>query len=304
MKFELTSISRTICTIGAKVKKAAPTIAVITGTACGIGATVTAVKETLTVGAIMTEYKETAKTIDDVEERINNGEEIYFTNKKTNKTELETVEYLNRDRKVLKIQTVAKLAKHYKFTIALSALSVVLVLSGYGEMKKRFVGAVAAYEGLYRTYIKTKKEAEKNSKKTEMPDINDKNEEQKDTSSEVKSRVDDSDFCRIFDKSSSMYRENREMNLGYLKSVEKYCTNLLHIRGHLFLNEVYDALGMSHTETGALCGWLYNSNDGDNFVSFNIDEALCEYNYADDIYPVDPEIFMYFNCVGPIYNRI
>lgn len=294
MKFELTSISRTFYAIGAKVKKAAPTIAVITGTACGIGATVMAVKETLTVGDIVTEYKETVKTIDDVEERINNGEEIYFNNKKTNKTELETVEYLNRDRKVLKIQTAVKLAKHYKFTIALSALSVVLILSGYGEMKKRFVGAVAAYEGLYRTYLKTKKEAEKNTKKTEVPDINEKNEEQKDTQSEVKNKVDDSNFCRLFDKSSSMYRENREMNFGYLKSVEKYCTNLLHIRGHLFLNEVYDALGMSHTETGALCGWLYNSSDGDNFVSFNID----------GFYPDDPEVLMYFNCVGPIYNRI
>lgn len=304
MKFELTSISRTFYAIGAKVKKAAPTIAVITGTACGIGATVMAVKETLTVGEIMTEYKETVKTIDDVEERINNGEEIYFNNKKTNKTELETVEYLNRDRKVLKVQTAVKLAKHYKFTIALSALSVALILSGYGEMKKRFIGAVAAYEGLYRTYLETKKEAEKNSKKTEMPDINDKINEDEDTKPEVKGRVDDSDFCRIFDKSSSMYRENREINLGYLKSVEKYCTNLLHIRGHLFLNEVYDALGMSHTETGALCGWLYNSSDGDDFVSFNINEAIDEVKYADDIYPDDPEVFMYFNCVGPIYNRI
>lgn len=49
----------------------------------------------------------------------------------------------------------------------------------------------------------------------------------------------------------------------------------LHARGYVFLNDVYDMLGIDRTKEGQIVGWVYNKNNevGDNFVDFGILET-------------------------------
>jgi Family of unknown function (DUF6353) len=44
--------------------------------------------------------------------------------------------------------------------------------------------------------------------------------------------------------------------------------NILRIRGHVFLNDVYDALGFERIPMGSVVGWLYDSEGGDRYVDF------------------------------------
>jgi hypothetical protein len=77
---------------------------------------------------------------------------------------------------------------------------------------------------------------------------------------------------------------------------------MLHARGHLFLNEVLDLLGMQRTSEGAVLGWL-DHGDGDGFVDFGFSDY-----YTDDISDAMdgrvPNIHLNMNCDGVIFEKI
>lgn len=62
---------------------------------------------------------------------------------------------------------------------------------------------------------------------------------------------------RVFAESSStQWTPNQDYNRLFMGAQEKYLNDLLRSRTTpLFLNEVYDALGMSRTREGQTTGW-------------------------------------------------
>lgn len=85
-------------------------------------------------------------------------------------------------------------------------------------------------------------------------------------------------YARVFDDSSIRWRKDPEYNMHFLKDQQNYCNDLLKTRGHLFLNEVYDILGIPRTKAGAVVGWVYDKENpiGDKFVDFGL---TSDYNY-------------------------
>lgn len=81
-----------------------------------------------------------------------------------------------------------------------------------------------------------------------------------------------SPYARIFDSRSRQWSKDPQMNITYLMAQQRYFNNLLQSRGHVFLNEVYDALGVDRTKGGQLVGWLRNRapGEGDGFIDFGI----------------------------------
>ena len=75
------------------------------------------------------------------------------------------------------------------------------------------------------------------------------------------------------------WSDSKEYNLLFLKAQQNYFNDILAIRGHVFLNEVYDALGMSRTKNGHLSGWLL----GDGLVNFEVTEMDDEIELAFDV---------------------
>ena len=51
------------------------------------------------------------------------------------------------------------------------------------------------------------------------------------------------------------WHKNIDLNLMFLKYQENYFNDLLACRGHVFVNEVLDSLGLARTKDGQLCGW-------------------------------------------------
>lgn len=77
-------------------------------------------------------------------------------------------------------------------------------------------------------------------------------------------------FVRIFDERSHMWEQSRDMNDLIIRAQQNYMNHRLQAFGHVFLNEVYDSLGLSRTKQGATHGWHYSPGD---YVDFNIFEV-------------------------------
>ena len=111
-----------------------------------------------------------------------------------------------------------------------------------------------------------------------------------------------SDYARWFDDSCCGWTKDPEYNLTFLKCQERYANDMLRAKGFLFLNEVYDMLGMPKTKAGQVVGWIYNEENpiGDNRVEFGLN---LERN-ADFINGLTNMVLLDFNVDGNILEFI
>lgn len=88
----------------------------------------------------------------------------------------------------------------------------------------------------------------------------------------TKDITDYSIYARIWDDGCNGWSKDPEYNLIFLKQIQTYANELLRSRGYIFLNEVYDMLGIPRTKAGQTVGWVYNEKNpiGDNHVDFGI----------------------------------
>lgn len=68
----------------------------------------------------------------------------------------------------------------------------------------------------------------------------------------------------LFDNESPLWQPDAELNLMFLHATINHLVELKRMRGHLFLNEVFDALSLPRTFAGATAGWW------DTEVSINV----------------------------------
>lgn len=114
-----------------------------------------------------------------------------------------------------------------------------------------------------------------------------------------------SPYSRIItEESSNCWDENEDYTAENIAAVQLWANRRLERKGHLFLNEVYDQLGLSRTREGSVVGWLKNSKDGDNYVSFGDYDANTYRVPSDDISRVDTNFILDFNVDGMIWDKI
>lgn len=92
--------------------------------------------------------------------------------------------------------------------------------------------------------------------------------------------------------SSRNWSSDQNINMLFLQTIENWLNDRLKSRGHVFLNEVYDELGLRRTSQGAISGWLRSSG---NPIRFGIqDPALVN----------EGDIALVFVTDGVIYDKI
>ena len=93
-----------------------------------------------------------------------------------------------------------------------------------------------------------------------------------------------------FDENSASWDRSRDMNVFFLKFTQDYFNDLLKLRGYLFLNEVYDRLGIPRRAIGQCVGWIYDENNpnGDNFVDLDIFNE--RNNNDENVFILDPNV--------------
>lgn len=113
-----------------------------------------------------------------------------------------------------------------------------------------------------------------------------------------------SPYARIIaEESSTCWDPNEDYTSQNLAAVQLWANRRLDRKGHLFLNEVFDQLGLSRTREGAVVGWLKNG-EGDNYVSFGDFDASIYRVPSDDYTRVDSNFIVDFNVDGVIWDKI
>lgn len=64
-----------------------------------------------------------------------------------------------------------------------------------------------------------------------------------------------------FDEKSRNWSEDPATNKLFCETVLNYAADRLRAQGYLFLNEIYNELGLSRTSEGQLVGWLYSEKE-------------------------------------------
>lgn len=113
-----------------------------------------------------------------------------------------------------------------------------------------------------------------------------------------------SPYARIIaEESSTCWDPNEDYTSQNLAAVQLWANRRLERKGHLFLNEVFDQLGLSRTREGAVVGWLKNG-EGDGYVSFGDFDASIYRVPSEDYSRVDSNFIVDFNVDGVIWDRI
>lgn len=111
-----------------------------------------------------------------------------------------------------------------------------------------------------------------------------------------------SPYAVFFDEDSAMWTKHPECNKMFLLQQQEYANQKLKARGYLFLNEVYDMLGLPRTAKGQLIGWVYDAHNpvGDNYVDFGIfDNRNRKF-----VNGFEKSVLLDFNVDGNILDRL
>lgn len=309
MKNEImTKASRLFSRAGLQLKKHSPEILMVAGIAGTVASTVMACKATTKIDDILVPTKE---KIDIIHKGMEDG--------KVCDTEY-TKEDGTKDLTIVYTQTAVKLAKLYAPSVILGAVSITSIIAGHSILKKRNIALAAAYavvDKSFKNYRKNvverfgaelDKELRYNIKAKEIEEVttdeNGNEKIEKKIINEVGELDPYSEYARFYDDGNTGWTKDPEYNLMFLRRQQDFANEMLKSRGYLFLNEVYDMLGIPRSKAGQVVGWIYDKKNpkGDNYVDFGI------YNNKDVnrnfVNGYEPTILLDFNVDGMIYDML
>ena len=287
------------------VQKHSPEILAGVGVVGVVASTVMACKATMKLNDILEESKETRDKIREVESNPRYEEQYSHEDAK-------------KDLVINYTQTAMKVAKLYAPAVILGSASLGCLLASNDILRKRNAALSAAYMTVdksfkeYRQRVvdrfgeEVEKEIRYNIKAEEVTSTVVAEDGSETTITETVKVMDPnlySDYAKFFDEASPYWQKDPEYNFMFLKSQQQYATDLLRARGRLFLNEVYDMLGIEKTKAGQIVGWVYNPENpiGDNFVDFGIFDMSKERVRA-FVNGYEPNILLDFNVDGNIWD--
>ena len=290
------------------VKKHSPEILIVAGIAGVVTSAVMACKATMKVNEVLAETKENINKVHDVMADQGISEKEY------------SKEDSARDLAIIYGKAGVKLAKLYGPAIALGGLSLTAIVCSNNILRKRNVALAAAYTAIdtsykqYRSRVIEKfgenvdREMKYGIKAVQIEektvDENGKKKTVKNTV-EVVNPYDYSDYARFFDVGNPNWEKDSEYNLMFLKRQQAYANDKLKANGYLFLNEVYDMLGIPKSKAGQVVGWIYDPENGtgDNYVDFGIYNVNRE-AARDFVNGYERTILLDFNVDGNIWEKM
>lgn len=83
-----------------------------------------------------------------------------------------------------------------------------------------------------------------------------------------------SKYARIFDEVGVNCSEDQKVNLMFIKLCQQHANDLLKRKRTVFLNEVYEMLGLPKSQEGCVVGWHYDEKNpiGDNYIDFGLSD--------------------------------
>jgi Family of unknown function (DUF6353) len=204
------------------------------------------------------------------------------------------------------------IAKDFGPAMAVGSVSIFCIVSSHGMMRNKQASLAAAYSALdqgfraYRERVKAEIGDERELDLYRKPAlIRGETDENGITMCEIDQAglpPAASMYGKFFDESSTSWSKNPEYNLMFLRAQEKYANDRLQGYGFVFLNEVYEWLGLQRTQAGQTVGWRKDAarrGTGDGFIDFGIYDIYDESSRA-FVNGYEASIFLDFNVDGPI----
>jgi hypothetical protein len=307
MKFDTIAkgLSKLTGRTGLVVMKKSPEILIVVGVVSVVTSGILACRATLKVDAVL----------DDTNAKI---EKIKIANEKQ---ETESgMEYSESDYKkdlgITYAKTAIEFVKLYGPAIALGTFGIGCILGSHKILSGRNLAITAAYKAVeksfndYRNRVVSKFGEDedrclKNGIKKESVTVMEMNEKGKTVTTsktiETVEKEDISQYARFFDESCANWSKTPEYNLMFLNAQQNFANDLLNARGHVFLNEAYDMLGIPRTQAGAVVGWVKGA--GDDYIDFGIFEGKTP-QARNFVNGNERNILLDFNVAGVIYDLI
>jgi hypothetical protein len=275
------------------LQKHAPAILFAGGMAGFVGTTVLACKATLKLEDVLETAQSDMKTAN----------------------ALQHYKYTERDRQkdiaYIYVQSSMKIVKLYAPAVIVGGVTIIALTKSHNILSNRVIALTAAYSALekgfdeYRQRVIVEYGEDKDREfryGTQQVEVVDPETKKKELVTRV-AEGSPSIYARFFDQYSTQWSKEPEYNLIYIKCQQNYANDLLKARGHVFLNEVYDMLGIERSQAGAVIGWILSKDgDTDNYIDFGIfDDSE---RTRDFVNGREGSILLDFNVDGVIFDKI
>jgi len=279
------AITKKLATSSFKLKQNSPHILFVGGIGCVIAGTVLACKATLKVEPLLDEVKEDINAV---------------------KNELVDQPSHQRDVAYTYARSAALITKPYIPALIVGGAGIAALTGAHVQLTRRNTALTVGYAALHKAYseyrARVREELGEEKERDLYLGMTEETVVGEDGKKQVVKVVDPnktSEYARFFDQGCPAWKKNAEMNRLFIQCQQNYANQRLLARGYLFLNEVYDSLGLDISAAGQNVGWFLNG-DGDNFVDF----GMFEVRNSDFINGNEPTILLDFNVDGLIIDKI
>jgi Family of unknown function (DUF6353) len=287
-----------------QLKTSSPQIMFVGGAVAGIGGVVLACKSTL-------KLSDTLEGFEELKEKSQYALENKVTD---NEGHLYDEKAFAKDQAVIRVKTILAVSKLYAPAAGLLILSATLMTGSHVTLTRRNAATAAAYASVDKAFTEYRERV-----RTQLG--NEVDDEMRHGSRQVSETIQDEDgkkkvvkhtrvgdgvpsmYAKFFDESSVNWVRDPEYNRIFLQSQQAYWNQRLQSVGHVFLNEVYDALGLERTRAGQVVGWFLGP-DGDNFVDFGIFDNVANERVRDFVNGHEYSILLDFNVDGLIHHKL
>lgn len=313
----MNKFTRTMNKGGFWLKQHSPEILTVVGSVGVVAGAVMACVATTKVNFVLEEIEDKKTVVDEAFERGT-------VKTRTEAGVIEYSEYTEQDHKkdltVVYAQGTMKLAKLYAPAVIVGVSGLVCMWGANNLMHKRNAALTAAlavshkslddYRG--RVVDRFGKELDRELMyNIKAQEIEETVTNEDGTEQVVKKTVDvanpdyNSIYARFFDESCTGWTKSAEDNLRCLKMVQSWANKKLQSQGYLYLNDVYEALGIPKTKAGHVVGWIYDEVHpvGDNFVDFGIYDLYNE-KARDFVNGYERTILLDFNVDGNVWEMM
>lgn len=291
MKFIPDQVMRTLAKQVLVAKKYAPNILFVGGIAGIVGSTVLACRATLKLDNTLDEFKENIHKIE--MKAIANAD---YAEDKQYKADVGLV-YIKGSYSIVKL---------YAPAVIVGVASIGALTGSHVTLMRRNTSLMAAYAALSNAYTEYRERVKRELGNERELDIYhavsiEKFKDEDGKTAEIKSADPNkwSPYARFFDEASPYWQKNPELNRIYVQVQQNYLNHLLQVRGHVFLNEAYDQLGLERSKAGQVVGWMIG-NGGDNYIDFGLYEATS----SRFVNGIERNILLDFNVDGVIFDKI
>lgn len=301
MKFVPVKVSRMAGRAMLAGKVHSPTILFAAGVVGVVGTTVLACRATMKLEEVLSEAEDVAGAADlalDSDAQYSEDDHKH-------------------DMRLLTFRTAGKVTVLYAPAALLGIASIACLAGSHNILSKRNAALTAAYAAVdkafreYRSRVIEELGEDKDREFRHGVTTRTIVEETKNgpVTREIKTFGGASMYAKIFDDTNPNWCIAPEYSLNFLRIAQATLSDKLRADGHLFLNDVYRALGFPDTKAGAIVGWFYDEkrlpgSHGNNFVDFGLFDKGKELELHEFVSGREGTLLVDFNVEGPILDYL